>query len=179
MAASDEQTFFRERVMKKLILGLIASAAIVIGLPAPANAHPDDDGYQQQDDWNNGGDSYAEFDQEYRHIWNGIQHGLNDGSYTPREANYFYRQMQNIRAQADWQARSGYYDGGRIQASLEQLHDRMHVTHEHGHEREDLYGNGYGNRGYGFGQPWPYADPYGYRNRGQTQGFSIYFGSRR
>ena len=171
--------------MKKLILGLIATAAIGIGLPATANAHPDDDDYQQQDDWNNGGNSYAEFDQEYRHIWNGIQHGVNDGSYTPREANYFYRQMQTIRAQADWQARRGYYDGEAIQASLERLHDRMHVSHERGHEGEDWYSNGYGNgygygnRTYGYGQYSPYADPYGYRYRGQNQGFSIYFGTRR
>ena len=165
--------------MKKVILGLMASAAVAISFPTAANAHPDEDAYQQQNDWNNGGDSYAEFDQEYRHIWDGIQHSLNDGSYTPREANYFYRQMQNIRAQADWQARSGYYDGGRIQVSLEQLHDRMHVTHERGHEREDRSGYGYGNRGYGYGQPSPYADPYGYRYRGQNQGFSIFFGTRR
>ncbi|MBC7637061.1 MAG: hypothetical protein H7251_15820 [Acetobacteraceae bacterium] len=163
--------------MNKLILGLMASAALGICMPTAASAHPDEDAYQQQDDWNNGGDSYAEFDQEYRHIWNGIQHGLNDGSYTPREANYFYRQMQIIRAKADWQARRGYYDGGRIQASLEQLHDRMHNAHGRGHEREDWYGSGY--RGYGYGQPSTYADPYGDRYRSQDQGFSVYFGTRR
>src|SRR5258708_14307986 len=49
------------------------------------------------DDWNNGGDSYAEFNQEYQHIWQGIQHGLSDGSYTRRQAQGFYRAMQQIK----------------------------------------------------------------------------------
>ena len=161
--------------MKKLLFTLGTIAAVTAGWPVVANAHPDDDAYQQSDDWSNGGESYAEFDQEYRHIWNGIQHGVSDGSYTPREANYFYRQMQNIRAQADWQARQGYYDGGQIQASLERLHERMHGAHERGHERQDWYG--YGNRGDGYRQPSTYADPYGYR--GQNQGYNLYFGVRR
>ena len=162
--------------MKKLILALVATTAITVGLPAVANAHPDEDAGWQQDDWNNGGDSYAEFDQEYRHIWNGIRHGVSDGSYTPREANYFYRQMQIIRARADWQARSGYYDGGQIQASLEQLHDRMHYAHERGHDREQQYY--YGNRDdYGYGRRSAYGDAYGYRD--PNQGYNLSFSIRR
>ena len=162
--------------MKKLLLTLVTIAAVSVGLPAVADAQLEEEANWQQDDWNNGGNSYAEFDQEYRHIWNGIRHGLGDGSYTPREANYFYRQMQNIRARADWQARSGYYDGGQIQAALEQLHDRMHNVHERGHDRQQQYY--YGNRGgYGYGQPSAYGNPYGYRD--QNRGNNWYSGDRR
>ena len=106
---------------------------------AHAEGHAILDSVQGGDDWNNGGDSYAEFNQEYRHIWAGIQHGLSDGSYTPRQARYFYRAMQQIRARADWMQRSGRYNPRDIQVRLERLHDTMHDAHERGHERQDAY----------------------------------------
>ncbi|MDB5416836.1 MAG: hypothetical protein JWP50_255 [Phenylobacterium sp.] len=131
--------------MNKLLVALLATSAIGLGAPAVATAHPDD-GYAAQDDWNNGGDSYDEFNQEYQHIWNGIQHGLGDGSYTPRQAQQFFRAMQQIRARADWMERSGYYDPQDIQNRLERLHDYMHMAHERGHERLDRR---FGYYGYG------------------------------
>jgi hypothetical protein len=96
-----------------------------------------DDGHHDDDSWNNGGETYADFNQEYQHIWEGIQHGLSDGSYTRRQAQGFYRSMQQIRARAASMERSGRYDTGDTQARLERLHETMHATHEAGHERLD------------------------------------------
>ena len=133
--------------MKKLMVALLATSTMAFAVPALAHEHPDEP-YAQSDDWNNGGDSYTEFNQEYRHIWQGIEHGLSDGSYTPRQAQQFYRSMQQIRARADWMERRGVYDPGDIQQRLERLHDYMHMAHERGHERQDdRYG--YGDR-YGY-----------------------------
>lgn len=160
--------------MKTLLLTLfVAAAAFNIGRPAVANAHLAEAANWQQDDWNNGGDSYAAFDQEYRHIWDGIRHGVNDGSYTPREADYFYQQLQAIRVRADWQARRGFYDGDQIQTWLEHLHDRMHTAHQRGHDDRYNYGNA---DGYGDGQPG-YGNPYG--DPDPRAGYSFSFGIRR
>src|SRR5437879_9664257 len=104
--------------MKKLLVALLATSTMAFAVPALSHEHPDE-AYAQADDWNNGGDSYAEFNQEYRHIWQGIQHGLSDGSYTPQQAQRFYRSMQQIRARADWMARRGDYDPNDIQQRLE------------------------------------------------------------
>lgn len=123
--------------MRKLLAALLATSAI--GMALPAAAHPDEP-YAQNDDWNDSIDSYAEFNQEYQHIWQGIEHGLQDGSYSRRQAQQFYRAMQQIRARADWMDRSGDYDPEDIQRRLEALHDRMHVAHERGHERQERYG---------------------------------------
>jgi hypothetical protein len=103
--------------------------------------HAVQDAPHGDDAWNNGGATYADFNQEYRHIWQGIQHGLSDGSYTRRQAQGFYRAMQQIRARANWMDRSGRYDPEDIQARLERLHDTMHDAHEQGHERQDRYNN--------------------------------------
>ncbi len=133
--------------MNKLMVALLATTTMALAVPAMAHEHPDEP-YAQGDDWNNGGDSYAEFNQEYQHIWQGIEHGLSDGSYTQRQARQFYRAMQQIRGRADWMQRSGYYDPQDIQQRLERLHDYMHAAHEQGHERQYQpygYGNGYGN----------------------------------
>jgi hypothetical protein len=128
--------------MKKLLLALLATT--VVAAAGPALAHDDDD----DGDW--GAPSYQVFDQQYHHIWDGIQHGLSDGSFTPRQAGYFFRELQNIRARADWEERRGYYDPDDIEARLEALHDRMHVAHDRGHERLDNDWNGYGSRGFGY-----------------------------
>ena len=127
--------------MNKLLLALLATT--VVAAAGPALAHDDDD-----DDWG-GAPTYQAFDQQYRHIWDGIQHGVSDGSYTPRQARYFYWQLQNIRARADWEQRSGYYDPGDVEARLESLHDQMHVAHERGHERLDNDWNSYGGSSFG------------------------------
>jgi serine phosphatase RsbU (regulator of sigma subunit) len=132
--------------MKKLMVALLATSTMAFAAPALAHEHPAET-YAQADDWSNGGDSYAEFNQEYRHIWQGIQHGLSDGSYTPSQARQFFRAMQQIRARADWMQRQGYYDPRDIQVRLERLHDDMHEAHEAGHERVERYGYG-DNSGY-------------------------------
>ena len=140
--------------MKKLMLALLATTTMALTVPAMAHEYQDEP-YAQSDDWNNGGDSYAEFDQEYQHMWQGIEHGLSDGSYTPRQGRQFYRAMQQIRRRADWMQRSGYYDPQEIQQRLARLHDSMHAAHEEGHERQYQH-YGYGN-GYDYGNSY---DPY-------------------
>lgn len=93
------------------------------------------------DQWNNGGATYADFNQEYQHISQGIQHGLSDGSYSRSQARGFYRAMQRIKARADWMERSGRYDPQDTQARLERLHEAMHAAHERGHQLLDRYGD--------------------------------------
>ena len=146
--------------MNKFMIALLATTTMAFA--APALAHPDDEDGVVVDNWNNGGDSYAEFDQEYRHIWQGIQHGLSDGSYTSRQAQSYYRAMQQIHARADWQQRSGYYDPEDIQGRLERLHNTMHVAHDRGHERMDRWGD-WGNSGRYNGYYNYRSGPYDYR----------------
>ena len=141
--------------MKKLMIALLATSTMAMAAPALAHDNQDEP-YAQGDDWNNGGGDYAEFNQEYQHIWQGVQHGLSDGSYTPRQAQQFYRAMQQIRARAYGMERAGYYDSEDIQQRLERLHEYMHVAHERGHERQNQY--------YGYGNNYGYGGNYGYGN---------------
>src|SRR5258708_7520484 len=116
-----------ELTMKRLIVALLATSTMSLAVPAFAHPdHPETPGTVAAEQWNNGGDSYGEFNQEYQHIWQGIQHGLSDGSYTRRQAQGFYRAMQQIKARADWMERSGRYDPQDTQARLERLHEMMH-----------------------------------------------------
>ncbi len=108
---------------------------------AHTEGHAAQDRAQSGDTWNNGGDTYAEFDQEYQHIWQNIQHGVSDGSYTRRQAQGFYRSMQQIRSRANHMERQGRYDPEDTQARLERLHETMHAAHERGHELQDRYGD--------------------------------------
>ena len=119
--------------MKNLLMALLAASAVAAA--APALAHGDDN----DNAWD--ASSYSDFSQQYHHIWYGIQHGMSDGSYTPWQARQFFRQLQSIRARADWEERSGDYNSGDIEARLARLHYQMHVAHARGHERLD---NGYG-----------------------------------
>ena len=114
--------------MKKLILAALAASLLAVAVPALA--HEGDD-----DDW--GIDSYPSFTQQYHHIWDGIQHGVSDGSYSPRQAQYFYQQLRDIQRRADWEQRTGRFDPEEISDRLDALHERMHVAHERGHERMD------------------------------------------
>ena len=151
--------------MRKMLITLMATAAVAVGIPAAAGAHPGVEVEASDNDWNNGGATYADFTQEYQHIWAGIQHGLSDGSYNRYEANSFYRQMQQIRYRAYYQQQSGYYNPEETQAQLERLHELMHNAHERGHERQDYYSFGNFNRGY-YGNAYRGYDQYGrqYRN---------------
>ena len=136
--------------MKKLMVALLATSTMAFAVPALAHELTDE-ATAQDDNWNNGGGDFAAFDQEYHHIWDSIQHGLSDGSYTPRQARQFYRAMQQIHARADWMERTGAYDPEDIQMRLERLHNYMHIAHERGHERLDRYG--YGNN-YDYGRQY-------------------------
>ena len=106
---------------------------------AHADGHAVQDRAPSGETWNNGGDTYAEFDQEYQHIWQNIQHGVRDGSYTRRQAQGYYRAMQQIRARANSMERQGRYDPDDTQARLERLHETMHAAHERGHDLQDRY----------------------------------------
>ena len=108
---------------------------------AHSEGHAEQDRARSGDTWNNGGNSYAEFDQEYQHIWQNIQHGVSDGSYTRRQAQGYFRAMQQIRARANSMERQGRYDPDDTQARLERLHETMHDAHERGHELQDRYGD--------------------------------------
>jgi opacity protein-like surface antigen len=141
-----------DRQMKKLIGALLAAAAIG-AVSSPALAHPDDD---DEDNVPNGQYSqyfggYQNFDALYQHDWQGIRHGLSDGSYTPREARYFAGQLQDIRRrEAYFRSRDGWLspqEGRDIQFRLERLHEVMHRAHEDGHAAQDDWNNtspGYG-----------------------------------
>ena len=130
--------------MKRLIVALLATSTLA--LAAPAFAHPEDHAVSAEEQWNNGGASYGDFNQEYQHIWDGIQHGLSDGAYTRGQADQYFREMQQIKARAEWMDRNGQWDPQDTQARLERLHNEMHAAHEEGHALQD--------RGYGHGDDW-------------------------
>ena len=134
--------------MKMFLAALLVGSMMATAIPVIVQAH-DENGAAADDNWDNGGATYSQFDQEYQHIWQGIQHGVSDGSYTQRQAYRFYRQMRYIHARADGEQRSGNYDPEPIQAQLESLHERLHIAHAQGHQRLDSYGynrgNGYNN----------------------------------
>jgi hypothetical protein len=144
--------------MKRFLLGLTAVAALAAAAPALAHDHDDDDDWQVQ--------RYDGYGQEYRHIMEGIQHGVSDGSFTPYQARRFYGELQAIRARADWDARHGVDSSGETAWRLRRLHEQMHVIHERGHERMDdgRYSggsySGYAGNGDGGGYRYTPYDPY-------------------
>lgn len=140
--------------MKKLLGALLAAAAIG-AVASPALAHPDDDDESPAYSQYFGG--YRDFEALYQHDWQGIQHGLRDGSYTPREARYFAMQLRDIRQrEAYYRSRDGWLsprEGRDIQARLERLHEVMHEAHEEGHDAQDDWNednSSYYERGYGY-----------------------------
>lgn len=141
-----------DRQMKKLFGALLAAAAIgAFASPVLAHENHDDD----NDNNDRGGYSqyyggYQNFDALYRHDWQGIQHGLSDGSYDQQEARYFVQQLRSIRQrEAYYRSRDGMspQEGRDIKLRLERLHQVMHEAHEDSHAQQDGW-NG-GNQGYG------------------------------
>ena len=128
MPATGEEL---ELTMKRLMVALLATTTLALAVPA--FAHPEDHAVSTDEQWNNGGASYGDFNQEYQHIWDGIQHGLSDGSYTRSQAQQFYSAMQQIRARADYMNQNGQWNPQDTQARLAQLHNAMHQSHEAGH----------------------------------------------
>lgn len=130
--------------MKKFVLAALAASSLMV-VAAPALAHEGDD-----DDWRV--QSYDAFTHQYHHIWDGIQHGVDDGAYSPRQAQSFYRQLRSIQGRADWEQRTGRFDPQEISDRLESLHERLHAADARGHERME---NGYdGPQPYGYGRRW-------------------------
>ncbi len=161
--------------MKTLLIALLASSTLAAALPSLAQAHEyENQGYSQggwaNDNWNNGGDNYAEFNQEYQHIWQGIQHGLNDGSLSRRQAWRFSSELRSIQARAYWEQRRGGYNSGEAQAQLEQLHERIHAVHDRGHDRQGYYGAG---------QDYRYGQTYGGGYDDRRDSGSDYYNQRR
>jgi hypothetical protein len=124
-----------ELTMKRLLIALLASSTLAMSVPAFAHDHPEAQGADES--WNNGGGSYGDFNQEYQHIWDGIQHGVSDGAYTQAQAQRFFDEMQRIRARADEMQRDRRWDPRTTQAQLEQLHNSMHDAHEVSHAAQD------------------------------------------
>lgn len=128
--------------MKKLVMALVASAALATAGTASAYQPVGHGGahHQDDDDWNDGGYDYAAFQLDYRHTMEGIRHGIRDRSYTRSQANQFYRELQSIRRAAYFAEQNDDYRGDYVQSRMERLHARMHRRHDRGHDRQDGYG---------------------------------------
>ena len=138
--------------MKRFLTAVAASALLVAA--GAANAHDLPYGQQQgeasQDqEWNNGGADYSQFQQEYDHILQSIRHSMSDGSLSRRQGAQFYRELQSIKRAAYSEEENGDYNSGWVQERLEQLHNRIHATHDREHQ-QNRYRYGYGQQGYGY-----------------------------
>ena len=138
--------------MKRIVPALLASLALMIAIPAAASAHEHDRdqgrGYGQSD-WDRESPGFDQFRQQIDHLYNGVEHGLSDGSYSRGEARQFYRSISSIRQRLDWYRRnSGYLSPQKsadIERRLDQLHSVMHEAHEDGHDQQSY---GYDGRRY-------------------------------
>lgn len=145
-----------DRQMKKLF-GVLLAAAAIGAFASPVLAHENDDD-DDNVNVNRGGYSqyyggYQNFDALYQHDWQGIQHGLSDGSYSQQEARYFLQQLRSIRQrELYYRNRDGLspQEGRDIKVRLERLHQVMHEAHEDGHAAQDGWNGGY-NQGGGYG----------------------------
>ncbi|MDY7522804.1 hypothetical protein [Sphingomonas sp. 10B4] len=97
-------------------------------------------GYWTDESWNNGGDTYAEFQSEYQHINRGIQLAINEGSISRSEAWRFSSQLRRIQQVAYQSSRYGDYEGDYTQQRLEQLHEQIHDARERGYSDDRGYG---------------------------------------
>lgn len=116
---------------RKLILAL-ASAAALVSLPAVAHAD------HRYPDW---GGQASLFDRDFRHIRDGIRHGVRDGSFSRREAWQFRQELDRIRQRLDfYQYNDGYlnrWEVRDIRRRFSRLHEYMHDAHEDGHAERD------------------------------------------
>lgn len=137
--------------MRMFLMVAAAAGALANTGTAHAQYYPGQYGYGQYgggysggSDWNQSRGSYSQFQREYRHTLEGIRHGLSDGTFSRRQANRFYRELEGIRYDAFVAMRYGHYQDRYIQARMAQLHERMHFKHDRNHARYDGYGS-YGN----------------------------------
>lgn len=170
--------------MKRVLTALLASCALAVAIPATASAHDDQDGYYGNrdygnrggyygNDWNDnrgGNGGYDYFRAEFQHLYDGVQHGLSDGSFSRGEARQFYWAINNLRRRLDYyRYNDGYlsdWEARDIQRQLTRLHNDMHDAHANGHADRD-YGY-YNDRGYSNGNDRDRGDNYygdGYQRR--------------
>jgi hypothetical protein len=122
--------------MRRLVLGLMAAAALGAALPAAAHEYENP---RPVSDWVYGS-SYGEFSDDIEHLKDGIRHGLSDGSYDREEARRFYSEVRRIERMAyRFYATGGYssWERAQIQRRIDNLHAIMHEAHEEGHEQQD------------------------------------------
>ena len=98
--------------------------------PQGYNVAPDENDY-----W--GVESHDDFSADYRHIWESIQRGREDGTFTPYEARRYAQQLQQIRTRADWQERRGQFDPQDIEDRLSQLRRVMYVARQDNRNNTD------------------------------------------
>lgn len=105
--------------------------------PRGYNVAPDENDY-----W--GVESHQDFGADYSHIWQSIQRGREDGTFTRYQARRYTQQLQHIRDRADRQERRGRFDPQDIEAQLSELRRTMYVARR---EDRDNGSNGdYGRR---------------------------------
>lgn len=126
------------RIVKLLACGAILAAAA----PVIAQAHDVGRGSSQGGDpfavdWNNGGDTYDEFIQEYDHTAEMIRHSVRDGTLNQRQVAGSWNELRYIRRLADTQQRRGAYNPRIIQARLDRLHEGLHLRHVAGHQAQE------------------------------------------
>lgn len=153
--------------MKRFVIGILATTALAAAaLPAAAQQSQNygqgygqggygqsygqgNNGYQYGSGWsrNWASSGRADFRGEFNHIYAGIQHGMNDGSYSRDQARRFFREVQNLRRlEAYYRANDGHVNGREVRdltQRIERLHAIMHGAHERGHQRRDYRRNGY------------------------------------
>jgi hypothetical protein len=142
--------------MKRHLAALLATAALVMAVPTAASAQ--ERGYFGQgqyyggqyggNDWNRNNRGYDSLRRQFQHAYDGVQHGLRDGSFTRREARQFYWVIGDLRERLNfYRDNDGYLDRREardIDRRLARLHANMHAAHEDGHQERDY---GYSDRG--------------------------------
>ena len=126
------------QIAKLLACGAILAAAA----PVIAQAHDGSHGYSQDGDradgsWNNGGETYDKFIQEYDHTAEMIRHSVSDGTLNQRQVAGSLNELRYIRRLAYTQQQRGNYNPRIIQARLGRLHEGLHLRHVAGHQAQE------------------------------------------
>jgi len=92
----------------------------------------------EDDYW--GVESYDDFNNDYRHIYQEIRTGTQNGDLSRRDADSYIRQLRLIRQRADRLQRSGRFDPDAIEGQLVALRRSIHWTERGGDNRDRSYG---------------------------------------
>lgn len=131
--------------MKVLLAALVATTALSAAVPASSQNYygRDQRDYGRgQNDWERG--SSYRLSQRFDHAYRGIQHGLEDGSFTRWEAQGFFEHVRELRRRLAYYQRGGRLNGWERQdldRRLQRLHDVTHAAHEDGHDAQRDYGD--------------------------------------